>query len=78
MVRSSNPIVNFINLYAMSKPMKVIDISYEVYYSISMCDFIDYEIYDEHKIKNKLLEKQDLKVEEELEKVQEEPITVTQ
>jgi hypothetical protein len=62
----------------MSKPMKVIDISYEVYYSISMCDFIDYEIYDEHKIKNKLLEKQDLKVEEELEKVQEEPITVTQ
>ena len=43
-----------------------------------MCDFIDYEIYDKHKIKNKLLEKQDLKVEEELEKVQEEPITLTQ
>ena len=49
---------------------------YEVQYS--MCDFIDYEIYDKHKIKNKLLEKRDLKVEEELEKVQEEPITVTQ
>jgi hypothetical protein len=43
-----------------------------------MCDFIDYEFFDEHKIKNKLLEKEDLKVEEELEKVQEEPITVTQ
>lgn len=62
----------------MSKPMKVIDISYEVHYNINMCDFIDYEIYDEHKIRNKLLEKQDLKLEEELEKVQEEPITVTQ
>jgi hypothetical protein len=43
-----------------------------------MCDFMDYEIYDKPKIKNELLEKEDLKVEEELEKVQEEPITVAQ
>jgi hypothetical protein len=42
-----------------------------------MCDLIDYEFLDELKIKNKLLEK-DLKVEEELEKVQEEPMTITQ
>ncbi len=44
-----------------------------------MCDFIDYEFFDEHKIKkkDKLLEKEDLKVEE-LEKVQEEPMTITQ
>jgi hypothetical protein len=65
-------------LRSMSKPMKAIDISYEVHHNISMCNLIDYEIYDKHKIKNRLLEKQDLKVEEELEKVQEEPITVTQ
>ncbi len=43
-----------------------------------MCDFIDYEIYDKPKIKNKLLEKEDLKVEQELEKAQEEPITAIQ
>jgi hypothetical protein len=43
-----------------------------------MCDFTDYEIYDKPKIKNKLLEKEDLKVEEDLEKVQEEPIAVIQ
>ena len=48
-----------------------------------MCDFMDYEIYVKSKIKNKLLEKEDLKVEEELEKVQKEkvqkePITVAQ
>ena len=43
-----------------------------------MCDFIDYEFFDEHKIKNKLLEKEDLKVGEEPEKVQEEPMAVTQ
>lgn len=42
-----------------------------------MCDFIDYEFFDELKIKNKLLEK-DLKVEEALEKVQEEPMIITQ
>jgi hypothetical protein len=42
-----------------------------------MCDFIDYEYFDELKIKNKLLEK-DLKVEEELEEVQEEPMTIIQ
>ena len=42
-----------------------------------MCDFIDSEFLDELKIKYKLLEK-DLKVEEELEKVQEEPMTITQ
>ena len=65
-------------LKSVSKPMNVIDIGYEVHYNISMCDLIDYEIYDKHKIKNKLLEKQDSKVEEELQKVQEEPITVTQ
>ena len=39
-----------------------------------MCN---YEFFDELKIKNKLLEK-DLKVEEELEKVQEEPMIITQ
>jgi hypothetical protein len=42
-----------------------------------MCDIIDYEYFDELKIKNKLLEK-DLKMEEELEKVQEEPMAITQ
>jgi hypothetical protein len=42
-----------------------------------MCDFIDYEYFDELKIKNKLLEK-DLKVEEELEEIQEEPMTIIQ
>ena len=42
-----------------------------------MRDFIDCEILDKHKRKNDLLEKEDLKVEE-VEKLQEEPITVTQ
>lgn len=54
------------------------EISYEVCYAMSRCDFIHYEIYDKHKINNKLLEKADLKVEQQLEKVQEAPITVIQ
>ena len=40
-----------------------------------MCDFIDYEFFDEQKIKKK--DKLFVKVEE-LEKVQEEPMTITQ
>lgn len=61
----------------MPKSIKVIDINYEVHYNLSMCDFIDYEIFDKHEKKNNSLEKKDLKVQE-VEKLQVEPITVTQ
>ncbi|MFZ0224156.1 MAG: hypothetical protein WAM42_20945 [Candidatus Nitrosopolaris sp.] len=40
-----------------------------------MCDFIDYEIYDKRKIKNKCLGKEHM---EEVEKIQEKPTMVTQ
>jgi hypothetical protein len=61
----------------MPKSIKVIDINYEVHYNLSMWDFIDYEIFDKHEKKNNSLEKKDLKVQE-VEKLQVEPITVTQ
>jgi len=43
-----------------------------------MCDFIGYEIKDRWRIKNKILEEEDVAEEPELEKIQEEPITMTQ
>jgi len=54
------------------------DISYEFPYNIICATSWTMKIYDKPKIKNKLLEKEDSKVEEELEKVQKEPITVAQ
>lgn len=42
-----------------------------------MCDFIDYEIKVKHRMKNKIFEEEDWEVEPELEKVQEQPITMT-
>ena len=43
-----------------------------------MCDFIGYEIKDKWRIKNKILVEEDVAEEPELEKIQEEPITMTQ
>jgi len=43
-----------------------------------MCDFIVNEIKDKRRIKNRFVEEEDLGVEPELEKVQEEPIMMTQ
>jgi hypothetical protein len=43
-----------------------------------MCDFIGYEIKDKWQIKNKIVEEEDLEEEPELEKIQEQPITMTQ
>ena len=43
-----------------------------------MCDFIGYEIKDRWRIKNKILEEEDVAEEPELEKIQEEAITMTQ
>lgn len=70
----SNTIIWIILVYN-SRSIKVIDISYEGHYKISMCDFIDYEIYDKGKIKNKCLGKEHM---EEVEKIQEKPTMVTQ
>jgi hypothetical protein len=43
-----------------------------------MCDFIAYEIKDKWRFKYKIAEEEDLEEEPELEKVQEQPITMTQ
>ena len=43
-----------------------------------MCEFIGYEIRDNIRMKKKLIEEEDLVEEPELEKVQEQPITITQ
>ena len=43
-----------------------------------MCDFIGYEIKHKWRIKNKILEEEDVAEEPELEKIQEQPITMTQ
>jgi len=43
-----------------------------------MCDFIAYEIKDKWRIKNKILVEEDVAEEPELEKLQEQPITMTQ
>ncbi len=43
-----------------------------------MCDFIAYEIKDKWRFKHKIAEEEDLEEEPELEKVQEQPITITQ
>jgi len=43
-----------------------------------MCDFIGYEIKDKWRIKNKILVEEDVAEEPELEKLQEQPITMTQ
>ena len=45
------------------------------------CDFIGHEIRDKHRMKNKIVEAEDLQASPELEKVQQEeqqPITMTQ
>jgi len=43
-----------------------------------MCDFIGYEIKDKWRIKNKIVVEEDVAEEPELEKLQEQPITMTQ
>jgi hypothetical protein len=43
-----------------------------------MCDFIGHEIKDKWRIKNKIVEEVDLEEEPELEKIEEQPITMTQ
>ena len=43
-----------------------------------MCEFISYVIKDKWRFKHKIAEEEDLEEEPELEKVQEQPITMTQ
>ncbi len=43
-----------------------------------MCDYIGYEIKEKWRVENKIVEEEDLEEEPELEKIQEQPITMTQ
>ena len=55
----------------------VTDLSQEAYDN-NVCDFIGYEIKDSLRTKKKAIEEEDLVEEPELEKIQEQPITIIQ
>ena len=70
-------VLDYRHLMSVHRPRLVTDLSQEAYDN-NVCDFIGYEIKDSLRTKKKAIEEEDLVEEPELEKVQEQPITIIQ